>query len=108
MEFNRKSGVLYREKQRRAARPSQGLFAPKYNQAIIDKALEQVDALQKEIDELKSYFSETASQTIKQLMESRKWNSSIFQTKTGLNQNIFRKIRTVRDKRLVLILRNMF
>ncbi|GHV02274.1 hypothetical protein FACS1894211_13400 [Clostridia bacterium] len=101
-EFNRKSGVLYREKQRREARPPHDIFAPKINQAVIDKALEQVGALQKEIGELKTFFGETASQTVRRLMESRKWKSSTFAMKTGLNQGLFRKINTVRDKRLEL------
>jgi hypothetical protein len=62
----------------------------------------QVGTLQKEIDGLKGYFSETASRAVKRLMESKKWNSSIFQTKTGLNQGLFRKITTARDKQLKL------
>jgi hypothetical protein len=103
-EFNRANGVLYREKLKREARTPQGIFAPKYNQAIIDKALEKVDALQKEIDALKAFFGETASQTIKRLMENQKpkWNRSIFSTKTGLNGGLFSKINTVRDKQLKL------
>jgi hypothetical protein len=95
-------GALYREKQSRAARPPQDIFAPKYTQKIIDKALGQIDALQKEIDGLKGYFPETTSQAVKRLMESKKWNSSIFQTKTGLNQGLFRKINTAHDKQLKL------
>jgi len=88
--------------QRREARPPVEFFAPKVNQTVIDKALQQVETLQKEIDELRGYFSETVSQTIKRLMESKKWKSSIFQSKTGLNQGLFRKISTIQDKKLSL------
>jgi hypothetical protein len=91
-----------REKQKRGARPPQDIFAPKINQALIEKALERVDLLQDEINGLREFFAETASQTIKRLMESRKWTSSIFQTKTDLHPSLFRQINTIRDKHLEL------
>ena len=95
-EFNRKSGVLYREKQRRTARPSQGLFAPKYNQAVIDKALAEVSEAQRQIEAAQAFGDATAAQTIAAYMERAKpkWNSTIFQERTGLSKNEYSKITT--------------
>ena len=95
--FNRDDGVLYYKKLRRQARPPKDIFAPKVYEAKIELALGQVNCLEHEINELKEYFTETVAQTIKRFIERKKWKSSIFQAKTGLDQSWYRKIKTIHD-----------
>jgi hypothetical protein len=95
-EFNRDRGVLYREKQQRQARPPQNIFSPKYNQTAIDKALAEVSRAQRQIEAAQEFGDITAAQQIARYMERTKpkWNSSIFQERTGLSKNEYSKIMT--------------
>jgi hypothetical protein len=94
--FNREHGVLYREKQSRVARPPQDIFAPKYNQKVIDKALAEVAAAQRQIEAAQDFGDITAAQMIAGYMgrAKPKWNSTVFQQRTGLSKNEYSKITT--------------
>lgn len=86
-ETNRANGVLYR----RTPRPVT-VYTPEYNEELVDKALEEVKVAEKEIEKVLALSEETVAQKLKKNMENKKWNSSIFQTKTGLSANHYSKI----------------
>ena len=90
-EFNRLQGVLYKQSRRPRA---VHIFTPEYNEKLIAKALDEVDTAQKEFDKVTALGDETVSQIIWRYMEQKKWNSSIFQVRTGLKPDHYSKIKT--------------
>lgn len=96
IEFNKRQGVFYRN-----AKESK-CFYPEYNQDKIDKALEQVKLCQKQIDDVEKFGSLTMAQQIMKYIELNNWNSSIFQTKTGLKYSTYSKVKTKPNCKLEL------
>ena len=90
-KFNREQGVLY--KKQRTPREV-NIYAPEYNEELVNRALEEVPAAVKAFDDTQKLEDETVSQTLLRYMNHRKWNSSIFQEKTGLKAGHYSKIKT--------------
>ena len=81
-EYNRANGVLYKpSRQPRAVQ----VYTPEYNEKLIDTALLEVSRAQAMFEAAQEFCPETAAQMLMRLMDSKKWNTTIFQQKTGLN-----------------------
>ncbi|NCB55475.1 MAG: ImmA/IrrE family metallo-endopeptidase, partial [Epsilonproteobacteria bacterium] len=89
--LNRESGVMY--KQSRTPRPVT-IFTPEYNEELVSKALDEVPAALKSFDDAKALGNETVAQILARYMKQKKWNSSTFQTRTGLKSGHYSKTNT--------------
>lgn len=81
-EFNKASGVMYRKQ--RAPRDIK-IYEPKYNEELIEKALQEVPIALKKYKEAISLGDDTVAQTLMKYMAQKNWNSAKFQEMTGLS-----------------------
>lgn len=89
-KFNREQGVLYKiPRTPRAVK----VYMQEYNEELVNKALEEVSAAVKAFDDTKALGDETVAQTLLRYMKNKKWNSTIFQEKTGLKTGHYSKIK---------------
>lgn len=89
---------------KRETRPVK-VYDPEANKAVIEKALLEVVAFQKDIEVAKDFVGETLAEIIVRYMNKMKWQSSIFQERTGLTASAYKKI--INDKNCKLDLQSI-